>query len=250
VTITPRALTLDLDDTLWPIVPAIERAEAALHAFLLQTCPRTAVKFPIAEMRALRDRIAHLHPEHAHDYTRQRRLSLAHALRESGEDEVHVEAAFAAFYDERNRIEFYPDALAALARLAAHAPLLALTNGNADLARIGIAGHFTGCLAAREAGHAKPDAPIFHAALRLLGGLSPRDVLHVGDDPVLDVDGARRAGLRTCWINRRGEAWPSHLPRPDLAFTTLAELADHLGAPVESRRAPAGPSHSALGETP
>jgi putative hydrolase of the HAD superfamily len=246
----PRALTLDLDDTLWPISPAIERAEAALHAFLLDRCPRTAVKYPIPAMRALRDRIAHLHPEHAHDYTRQRRLSLAHALRESGEDEGHVDDAFAAFHAERNKIEFYPDALDALARLAAHAPVLALTNGNADIARIGIGAHFVGCVSARESGHAKPDGPIFQVACRQLD-LSPREVLHVGDDPVLDIDGARRAGLRTCWINRRAEAWPRHLPRPDLAFATLAELADWLGAPaLNDCRAPAGPSHSALGETP
>jgi 2-haloalkanoic acid dehalogenase type II len=246
----PRALTLDLDDTLWPITPAIERAEAALHAFLVERCPRTAVKYPIPEMRALRDRIARQHPEHAHDYTRQRRLSLAHALRESGEDVVHVDAAFAAFHAERNNIEFYPDALGALARLAAHAPVLALTNGNADLARIGIGAHFIGCVSAREAGHAKPDGPIFHAACKQLD-LSPREVLHVGDDPVLDVDGARRAGLRTCWINRRAETWPRHLPRPDLVFLTLAELADWLGAPaLHECRAPAGPSHSVLGETP
>lgn len=246
----PRALTLDLDDTLWPITPAIERAEAALHAFLLERCPRTAVQYPIPAMRALRERIARLHPEHAHDYTRQRRLSLAHALRESGEDEGHVDAAFAAFYDERNRIEFYPDALAALARLAAHGPVLALTNGNADLARIGIAGHFAGCVSARETGHAKPEAPIFQAACRQLD-LSPREVLHVGDDPVLDVHGARSAGLRTCWINRRGDRWPRHLPRPELTFTTLDALADWLGAPVlPTSRAPAGPSHTALGETP
>mgnify|MGYP003353772201 CR=1 FL=1 len=30
----PRALTLDLDDTLWPVWPAIERAEAVLHDWL------------------------------------------------------------------------------------------------------------------------------------------------------------------------------------------------------------------------
>src|SRR5688500_8823412 len=164
-------------------------------------------------MRALRDRIARLHPEHAHDYTRQRRLSLAHALRESGEDEGHVDAAFAAFHDERNRIEFYPDALEALARLAAHAPVLALTNGNADLARIGIGSNIVGCEPARDTCHAKPDAPSFQAACRHLD-LSPREVLHVGDDPVLDIHGARSAGLRTCWINRRGDTWPRHLPRP------------------------------------
>jgi 2-haloalkanoic acid dehalogenase type II len=235
----PRALTLDLDDTLWPIWPAIERAEAALHAFLLARCPRTAERFPVAEMRALRVRIADQYPEHAHDFTRQRRLSLAHALRESGEDEAHVDAAFEAFYGERNNIEFYPDALDALARLAAHGPVLALTNGNADLERIGIAGHFQGCVAAREAGHAKPDAPIFHVACARLG-LEPHEVLHVGDDPVLDVVGARGAGLRTCWINRRNEAWPQDHAPPDLEFPTLSALADWLGAPDLARRAPAG----------
>jgi 2-haloalkanoic acid dehalogenase type II len=226
----PRALTLDLDDTLWPIWPAIERAEAALHAFLLERCPKTAERYPVPAMRALRDRIAGLHPEHAHDYTRQRRISLAHALRESGDDEAHVDAAFEAFYGERNKIEFFPDALDALARLAAHLPVIALTNGNADLARIGIDSHFTGFISAREAGHAKPDTPIFHAACKRLD-LSPREVLHVGDDPVLDVVGARRAGMPSCWINRRAEAWPAHLPPPDLSFTTLDALADWLGAP-------------------
>jgi HAD superfamily hydrolase (TIGR01509 family) len=235
----PRALTLDLDDTLWPIWPAIQRAEAALHAFLLERCPNTAARYPVAAMRALRDRIASEYPEHAHDFTRQRRISLAHALRESGDDEAHVDAAFEAFYGERNRIEFYPDALGALARLAAHAPVLALTNGNADLARIGIAGHFAGCVAAREAGHAKPDSPIFHAACALLER-APHEVLHIGDDPELDVEGARRAGLRSCWINRRDETWPAHLAPPDLTFTTLDALADWLGAPVLASRAPAG----------
>src|SRR5204863_2052863 len=122
-----------------------------------------------------------------------------------------------------NQIDFYPDALAALARLAAYGPVLALTNGNADLARIGIDGHFAGCIAAREAGHAKPDAPIFHAACAQLR-LAPHEVLHVGDDPELDIAGARGAGLRSCWINRRGEPWPAHLAPPDVAFTTLDAL--------------------------
>jgi putative hydrolase of the HAD superfamily len=58
--------------------------------------------------------------------------------------------------------------------------------------------------------------------------------MHVGDDPVLDVDGARRAGLRTWCINRRGERWPKQfaLVKPELTFTTLGALADWLGAPA------------------
>lgn len=223
----PKALSLDLDDTLWPIWPAIERAEQALHDFLCERCPATAAMYPVPAMRALRDRIAVEYPEHAFDFTRQRKLSLEHALRSAGDDAAHAEDAFVAFYAARNRIEFYPDALAALDRLAARWPLAALTNGNADLASIGIADRFAAHVAAREAGHAKPDAPIFHATCARLGVL-PHEVLHIGDDPLLDVAGAARVGMRTCWINRRDEDWPGDLPPPDLHFRTLSELADWL----------------------
>ncbi|MEO8160006.1 MAG: HAD family hydrolase [Arenimonas sp.] len=223
----PKALSLDLDDTLWPIWPVIERAEAALAEFLAQRCPNTARKYPIAEMRALRERIAAQHPQYAHDFTRQRRLSLAEAMRSAGDDEAHADDAFNAFYAARNRVEFYPDALAALDRLAKRWTLAALTNGNADLGSIGIADRFAVSITARETGHAKPDAPIFHATCAQLR-LSPHEVLHVGDDPLLDIAGAAAAGLRTCWINRREESWPAGVPAPELQFTTLAGLADWL----------------------
>ena len=225
--VAPKALSLDLDDTLWPIWPVIEKAEAALNAFLAERCPSTAAMYPVHEMRALRDRIAADYPQYAHDFTRQRRLSLAHALRSAGDDEVHVEDAFNAFYDARNQVDFYPDALHALERLAARWPIAALTNGNADLNAIGIAHRFAVTITAREAGHAKPDAPIFHAACAALSA-TPAEVLHVGDDPWLDVAGAAAVGMRTCWINRRDEAWPEGLAEPDLHFRTLAELADWL----------------------
>src|SRR5207342_2785883 len=182
----PKALSLDLDDTLWPIWPAIERAEAALAEFLAERCPNTARKYPVPKMRELRDRIAAEYPQYSHDFTRQRRLSLAHALRSAGDDEVHVEDAFNAFYAARNRVEFYPDALDALDRLAARWPLAALTNGNADLHSIGIAHRFVVSITARGIGHAKPDAPIFHAACTQLRA-EPQEILHIGDDPWLDV---------------------------------------------------------------
>jgi len=225
--VAPKALSLDLDDTLWPIWPVIEKAELALAAFLTERCPNTAKMYPVMAMRALRERIANQYPQHAHDFTIQRRLSLSHALRAAGDDEIHVEDAFNAFYNARNEVEFYPDALHALERLAARWPIAALTNGNADLGAIGIAHRFAVTVTAREAGHAKPDAPIFHATCQRLG-VEPRQVLHVGDDPWLDVAGAAAVGMRTCWINRREEEWPPNLASPDLHFRTLAELADWL----------------------
>ena len=59
-------------------------------------------------------------------------------------------------------------------------------------------------------------------------------MLHVGDDGALDVAGAHAAGLRTCWINRGGRAWARDDVRPDLAFDSLAGLADWLDATLSS----------------
>lgn len=223
---TLRAITLDLDDTLWPIWPAIARAEEALHDWLSRHAPRCASRFPVSAMRALRDRVARENPHLAHDYSEQRRLALAAALRESEEDPVHAEGAFEAFYAGRNQVDLYPDVRDALARIAAKFPVAALTNGNADLARIGLGEHFVFQIGARDHGAAKPEASIFLAACERLG-CAPHEVLHVGDDPLLDVVGARRAGLRSAWINRDNVRW-DHPLRPDLAVRHLGELADWL----------------------
>lgn len=231
----PLAITLDLDDTLWPIAPVIARAEEALDAWLRTHAPATALRWPLAAMRELRERIGRERTDLAHDFTGQRRLVLAHALADSGDDPALCDGAFDAFFAARNAVECYPDAIDALARLGARVPLAALTNGNADLASIGLVHHFRFCLGARAHGKPKPSACIFHAACERLG-VAPGDVLHVGDDAVLDVAGAARAGLRSCWINRDGRAWPLDDVRPDLEFPTLSALADwldlHHAAPV------------------
>ena len=54
-----HAITLDLDDTLWPIWPTIERAESALQAWLRQHAPadRRAVRRRRGALRELRDQM-------------------------------------------------------------------------------------------------------------------------------------------------------------------------------------------------
>lgn len=222
-----RAISLDLDDTLWPFAPIGERIETALHAWFEEHSPRTAERFPIAEMRALRERVMAEFPQLAHDLGLLRRLTIERALRESGDDPELASAAYAIFFRERNRVAFFPDALDGLRRIAAHLPVAALTNGNADLAAIGIDAHFRFALTAREYGAPKPDAGFFLEACQRLG-FPPGEVLHVGDDPHVDILGAARAGLRTCWIDRGLHAWPEALPAADLRVTTLTELADWL----------------------
>jgi len=234
-----RAITFDLDDTLWPIEPVMLRAERQLDAWLRTHCPRTADAYPVDAMRALRNRVADENPHLSHDFSAQRRLSLRAALLPHGYHDDHVDGAFAAFYAERNRVECYADALPALERLGARYPLAAITNGNADLAAIGLAGHFRFVLHASAFGMSKPAADIFHAACEKLE-LAPEEVLHVGDDPELDVIGATRAGLRSVWLHRGSLSWHDASAQseiyPDLIVRDLAELVDVLDETTDAGR--------------
>ena len=225
------ALTLDLDDTLWPFAPIATHIDQVLDDWLREHSPATAQRFPMAAMQQLRVDTWQQHPELAHDLSALRRITLETAFRASGESLALVQPAYDAFYAARNRVTFYDDALAALERIAARFPIGALTNGNADLRAIGIEHLFAFQLGAREHGAAKPAASIFHAACDQLG-LQPQHVLHVGDHIELDVAGAQRAGLRGCWINRIGAQWNHPSLQPDLQFDTLTGLADWLDAHV------------------
>ncbi|MEP7044429.1 MAG: HAD-IA family hydrolase [Dokdonella sp.] len=227
------AVSLDLDDTLWPVEPVIQLAERQLDEWLRTHHDAVAAKWPVTAMRNLREQIAEERPDLAHDFTAQRLLTLQRAFADCGIGSEHVQAAFEVYYTARNRVDCYEDVLPALEALAARLPLVSISNGNADLERIGLRGHFVHCISAREFGSAKPAAAIFHDACARLG-LAPENVLHVGDDALLDVIGAHGAGLRTAWLNRGAAAWSDHvaiLPSaqaaiaPDLELRDLGELA-------------------------
>ena len=229
-----RAITLDLDDTIWPVAPAIERAEQALGDWLRQHAPRSAARWPLEARRKLRAQVDRERPQLVHDMTAQRLWMIERMLEQAGDDVALAQPAYDAYFAARCEVEHYDDSLEALQRLAAKVPLAALSNGNACLSTIGLMHLFRFQLGAREHGAAKPQASIFHAACRQLH-CPPSQVLHVGDDTRTDILGAHRAGLRTCWINRRDKSganrrWPHTEIRPDLRFTTLAALADWLDA--------------------
>jgi 2-haloalkanoic acid dehalogenase type II len=223
------AITLDLDDTLWPFAPIGARIDQVLYEWMLQHSPATAAMYPVAAMRELRERSFHDNPQLHHDLSALRRLTLREALENSGADLALLEPAYEAFYAARNQVECYPDAIDALARIAVRVPVAALSNGNADLQRIGLSHHFAFQLGSREHGAAKPAASIFHAACERLG-VPPAQVLHVGDHIEMDVVGAMQAGLRGCWINRVEHTWHHPSLQPDLQFDTLTGLADWLDA--------------------
>ena len=224
-----KAITLDLDDTLWPIAPTLERAEAVLQSWLDSRAPATAAQWRDEDhRRGLRAEVNREHSALAHDLTHLRREMIALALRRAGDDPALAGSAFDVFFAERQRVDCYADALPALGLLAARYPLLTLSNGNADVDLAGLGKHFTAQVSARVAGVAKPDPRIFaHAAAA--AGVGPHEVLHIGDDAELDVIGALETGMQAAWINRNGQSWEHGARRPHLEAADLFAVCSALG---------------------
>jgi len=223
-----RAVAFDLDNTLWDVDPVIARAEERWMQWLRENCPRIPEKLSIDDMRAARLQLAVREPHNAHDFTYLRIASLAQHAREYGYNESIAEAAFEIFIAARNQLDLFADVRAGLQRLRARYSLATLSNGNADLGRIGLADFFSVSLNARGVGAAKPDPRCFE---RLAGDLrlAPQHILYVGDDPLLDVEAARAVGLKTAWMNRTRQSWPQTVAPADLDVGDCVELAARLG---------------------
>ncbi len=223
-----RTITIDLDDTLWEIHPVIRRAEARLYEWMSEHYPRITDMFGPEELRILRKEVLEEFKDHLHDLTLVRRTVLARLGEAAGYGDSHVDAAFEVFSEARNDVTLFPGVRSALTKLRRRFVLVAVTNGNADLERIGIRDLFDDVISAAMAGAAKPARPIFDAAVKA-GGASAQQTLHVGDDPLRDVHGARDAGLRSVWVNRNGAAWPDEYHAPDIEVQHIGELDAVLG---------------------
>lgn len=219
-----QAVILDLDDTLWEVGPVIVRAEHVMLDFLAERYPRVLELHTLDSMRNVRARMALEHPAMRHDFTWLRLESLRRHAREAGYPESMAEEVFAVFYRARNEVTLYDDVLPALERLHGRFRLFAISNGNADLVAIGLARFFEHAVAARDAGVLKPDPRIF-ALLLQRAGVAAERALHVGDDVVADVEGARCAGITPVWVNRAGADWPAAASPQPLTVRSLAELA-------------------------
>lgn len=217
-----RAITIDLDDTLWAIGPVIARAERRLQEWLAANYPRVPQRLSPDDVVALRDEVIAGHEDLSHDLTFLRREVLRRMGQAAG-CSIDVDAAYEVFYEARNEVDLFPDVRPALEALTKRFTVVAVTNGNADLKKIGIDEFFDGIVSARSAGAAKPAQRIFAAAVTAGGGRAC-ETLHVGDHPRLDVDAARAAGLRAVWINRTKLAWPQGLGEPDGEVRDLQQL--------------------------
>lgn len=212
----------------------IRRAEARLWQWLEENYPRISSRFSAADVLEIRTSVMEEYADQQHDFRYLRKKVLERLAQESGYSTDLVEPAFEVFDNARNEVELYPDVLANLESLTANFRILALTNGNASLQKIGIDHLFHDSIAATDVGAAKPAREIFDVAIER-SGYTAIEILHVGDHPQTDIDGAREAGMQTAWMNRTSDDWPEHLQRPDVIVKSVTELRSVLESAILKR---------------
>jgi putative hydrolase of the HAD superfamily len=218
-----RAVCFDLDNTLWDVVPVLERAERILADWLRLRYPRIPQRFDAAAILEVRAALLAEQPHQAHDLTFLRRETLARLAAAVGYERDIAHEAFATWYAARNQCVPFIEVVPALEKLRPRFRLATLSNGNADLEAIGIAHHFEVRLHASALGCAKPDARAYEALAAALT-LDPAEILFVGDEPQADITGPRNVGMQTVWVNRGDIAWPGELLPPDHVVVDLDGL--------------------------
>ncbi|WP_404942052.1 HAD family hydrolase [Pseudomonas danubii] len=227
---TIKLITFDLDDTLWDTAPVIVSAEATLRQWLTEHAPNLG-GVPVEHLWAIRERVLQDEPTLKYRISALRRRVLFHALEEAGYEHSQAsqlaDQSFEVFLHARHQLDIFPEAQPTLEALANHFALGVVTNGNADVRRLGLADYFKFALCAEDIGVAKPDARLFHEALKR-GGATAETAVHIGDHPGDDIAGAQQAGLRAIWFNPAGKAWEAERA-PDAEIRSLKELPALLG---------------------
>jgi putative hydrolase of the HAD superfamily len=232
---TPRALLLDLDDTIlddsgsvnnsWRDA-CVEHADrlAPLDAVTVLEAIRTTSKWFWDDPD--RHREGRLQLEAA------RRKVVRLALADLGIEDAELAACIGDAYSHRRDVGIapLPEALDTVRWLRDSGRRLALlTNGAAvaqrkKISRFELGDLFDAILVEGELGFGKPDERVYRRALNALG-VEPGDAWMVGDHLEFDVGAPQRLGMSGIWIDRRGRGVPEHTAvKPDHIVRSLGEL--------------------------
>ena len=223
-----KVLSFDLDDTLWPCKPTIIRAEKRLFQWLSKHVPVITENYDIYQLRDKRRSLLKQYPQLAHDLTQLRIDSFERLSSEFDLENDWVQTAFDVFYEARQQVTLFDDVAPVLDELKQNFQLVSLTNGNADPIKTGVDRWFDFSLNSATIGKLKSEPDIYQR-VQELAQIDAQQMVHIGDDPVNDVSGAKQAGVFAVWLNREQKQWPLDDCRPDAVIYSLHELPGILG---------------------
>lgn len=155
------------------------------------------------------------------------RISLSYTLARAGIP--HTQGEVRNLVSEIERLQPFPDAVAALTRLKRKYRLAILSNGDPDMLEaitphLGI--DFNRVISVAEAGSFKPHAATYRKAAEIMAA-RPGEILFVANH-AFDCVGAKAAGLRAAFVDRRRRPFGDWPYQPDLVVADLEELAEVL----------------------
>jgi 2-haloacid dehalogenase len=154
-------------------------------------------------------------------------ISLAYTLERAGVP--HTRDEVKGLVSEIERLRPFPDVVHALARLKTKYRLVILSNGDPDMLEaikphLGFA--FDRMISVAEAGAFKPHAATYRKAAEIMGA-QPQEILFVANH-AFDCVGAKAAGMRSAFIDRRKRPFGDWPYQPDMVVADFKELADAL----------------------
>ncbi|MGB1299441.1 MAG: HAD-IA family hydrolase [Psychrobium sp.] len=229
----PKAIGFDLDDTLYDNRPVLLAAEEKLHQFLVANHPKT-VQLNIEDWTQIRLQLANEQPHLKQDVTLARNIALIQGFITCSyaqeQAEIAANQAMEVFLTARNDITISKSVVSTIKALKQHFRLFVISNGNADITKMGISELFEFALHpsqnATPAIAMKPAADMFVEAENRLG-LSGKDILYIGDHPVSDIVGSNNANWQSGWLNVHQRPL-SHYKKPQqlptFEFSDISQL--------------------------
>lgn len=160
------------------------------------------------------------------------RLRAAEGGDDAADEALTLELSDSYFAHRDRDPALFPDTVSCLEALRPRYRLGLLSNGSRLPEKVGLDGYFESVVFAQDHRVAKPDKGIFEIVERELGVAPSRCVL-VGDHPINDVLGAKRAGWSAVWIDRHGggsfgQGLVQTDVEPDAVVRSLSELPEAL----------------------
>jgi FMN hydrolase / 5-amino-6-(5-phospho-D-ribitylamino)uracil phosphatase len=245
-----KVLSFDLDDTLYYNDDVIHRAEQAQYDVLSTALPDLQTH-GLNPWLSLKWEVLKTNPELKHDVTAWRQAVIHYGLMKfsasyrvasdktigdlaiskntncdvtKNDGQSLKEQAFQAFYDARSDFTIEPQVFEILAKLKQRFPLVAVTNGNVDIERIGLSQFFVGYYRAGERGNKmKPWPDMLNMASQHLD-IPTQNILHLGDNVNTDLKGAHRAHCPSFWFNPDKKPMPAKTSLPNAEYSHLEDL--------------------------
>jgi 2-haloacid dehalogenase len=168
-----------------------------------------------------------LHREHT-PYREIGHRAVAHVMDRAGISYTKEEVRY--LVGEIEKLKPFPEVPAALAKLHAKYKLVVLSNGDPDMLEAAKRHHgipFDRVISVAEAGAFKPHVATYRKAAELLG-LRMDHILFVANH-AFDCIGAKSAGMRTAFIDRRRRPFGDTPHQPDIVVRSMTELVEAIG---------------------